>query len=49
MVLSLIIGSLRYHDGDGHEKVSQKVNLRSFNLYRDTSTHLLCQMQANSF
>ena len=35
MVLSLIIGSLRYHDGDGYEKVSQKVNLRSFNLYRD--------------
>ena len=35
MVLSLIIGSLRYHDGDGHEKVTQKVNLRSINLYRD--------------
>ena len=35
MVFSLIIGSLRYHDGDGHEKVTQKVNLRSFNLYRD--------------
>ena len=35
MALSLIIGSLRYHDGDGHEKVSQKVNLRSFDLYRD--------------
>ena len=35
MELSLIIGSLRYHDGDGHEKVTQKVNLRSFNLYRD--------------
>ena len=35
MVFSLIMGSLRYHDGDGHEKVTQKVNLRSFNLYRD--------------
>ena len=35
MVLSSIIGSLRYHDGDGHEKVTQKVSLRSFSLYRD--------------
>ena len=35
MVLSLIIGSLRYQDGDSHEKVTQKVSLRSFNLYRD--------------
>ena len=35
MVRSLIKGSLRYQDGDGHEKVTQKVNLRSFNLYRD--------------
>ena len=34
-LLILIIGSLRYHDGDGHEKVTEKVNLRSFNLYRD--------------
>ena len=31
------LGSLRYHDGDGHENVTQKVNLRSFNLYRDYS------------
>ena len=23
----------RYHDGDGHENVAKKVNLRSFNLY----------------
>ena len=35
MVLSLIIGSFRYHDGDGTNFVTQKVNLRSFNLYRD--------------
>ena len=28
---------LRYHDGDGHENVTYKVNLRFFNLYRDYS------------
>ena len=26
------LGSLRYHDGDGHENVTQKVNLRYFKL-----------------
>ena len=25
-------GSLRYHDGDGHENVTQRVNLRYFKL-----------------
>ena len=30
-----IIGSLRYHNGDGPENVSQKVNSRSLYLYRD--------------
>ena len=28
---------LRYHDSDGHENVTYKVNLRFFNLYRDYS------------
>ena len=49
MVLSLIIGSLRYHDGDGHEKVSQKVNLRSFNLYRDYFNSFTLSNASNLF
>ena len=32
-----IIGSFRYHNGDGHKNIAYKVNLRSFNLYRDYS------------
>ena len=31
------LGSLRYRDGHGHENVASKVNLRSFDLYRDHS------------
>ena len=30
-------GSLRYLDGDGNENVTQKLNSRSFNRYRDYS------------
>ena len=30
MVLSLIIGSLRYHDGDGHEKSHSKSEFTFF-------------------
>ena len=29
--------SLRYHNGDGHENVAYKVNLRSYNLFRGYS------------
>ena len=33
----MILESLWYHDGDGHENVAWKVNLFSFNLWRDYS------------
>ena len=33
----LILGSLKYHNGDGHEKVTWEVNSRSINLYHDNS------------
>ena len=33
--LSLLLGTLRYEDGDGRQNVAEKVNSRSFNLHRD--------------
>ena len=35
-----LIGTLRSEDGDGSENVAEKVNSRSFNLYRDYSKSL---------
>ena len=35
-----ILGTLRSEDGDGRESVAEKVNLHSFNLYRDYSKSL---------
>ena len=40
-----LLGSLRYHDSDGHENVAEKENLRSFNLYTMTPTRLLCHLR----
>ena len=37
------IRSLRYHDGEGHENVAEKVNLPSFNLYRDFPNSITLQ------
>ena len=37
MWIQHVIGSLKYHDGDGHENFASKVNFHSFNLYRDYS------------
>ena len=34
------LGTLRSEDGDGSENVAEKVNSRSFNLYRDYSKSL---------
>ena len=39
-VLSFLIGTLRSEDGNGSEKVAEKVNSPSFNLHRDYSKSL---------
>ena len=38
--MSTRLGTLRSEDGDGSENVAEKVNSRSFNLYRDYSKSL---------
>ena len=38
--IAKILGTLRSEDGDGSENVTEKVNSRSFNLYRDYSKSL---------
>ena len=44
----MILWSLRFHDGDGHQNLAWKLNLFSIS-NAITPTHLLCQMQENSF
>ena len=39
-IMALLIRTLRSEDGDGRENVAEKVNSRSFNLYRDYSKSL---------
>ena len=43
------LGGLRYHDGDGHENVARKVNLGSFNLYRDDFNSFTLSNATNYF
>ena len=45
-----IKGGLRYHDGDSLKKMSLKKRICVLSIsIAITPTHLLCQMQANSF
>ena len=43
----MLLGNLRFEDGDGRENVAEKVNSRFLNLHRDYSIKSLTQTLSN--